>query len=97
MPAIQKLYEKYKDQGFEVLAINATNQDSLYEIDPFVQNYQLTFPILLDTDGRVSRSYQLRSLPSSFFIDREGVIREVVIGGPMAEALLETRIQSILK
>ena len=55
------------------------------------------FHILLDIKNEVGRAYQLRSLPSSFFIGRDGMIREVVIGGPMAEALLRTRIQEILK
>jgi hypothetical protein len=45
----------------------------------------------------VAKKYELRSLPSSFFIDQKGIIQEVVIGGPMSEALLRTRIESILK
>jgi len=97
MPAIQKLYDEYKDQGFVVLAVNATNQDQVSNIPAFTREYGLTFPILLDTAGEVSRQYQLRSLPSSFFIGRDGVIQEVVIGGPMAETLLRTRIEKILE
>ena len=97
MPTLQKLYEEYKDQGLVVLAVNSTAQDDPQAIAPFVAEYGLTFPILLDTKNEVGRAYQLRSLPSSFFIGRDGVIREVVIGGPMAEALLRTRIEEILK
>jgi hypothetical protein len=62
-----------------------------------VNEYSLTFPILLDESGSVGTSYQLRSLPSSFFIGRDGIIKEVVIGGPMAEALLRTRVEEILR
>jgi cytochrome c biogenesis protein CcmG/thiol:disulfide interchange protein DsbE len=62
-----------------------------------VDEQNLTFPILLDTTGQMGNVYQLQSLPSSYFIDREGIIREVVIGGPMAEALLRTRIEEILR
>jgi len=97
MPAIEKVYNEYKDQGFIVLAVNMTYQDAFSNIAPFISEYGLTFPILLDETGDVGTAYQLRSLPSSFFIDREGVIREVVIGGPMAEALLRTRVEEILK
>lgn len=97
MPAIQKMYEEYKDQGFVVLAVNMTWQDDPAAVAPFVQKYGLTFPVLLEPSGAAARLYELRSLPSSFFIDRQGVIREVVIGGPMAEALLRTRIEAILK
>ena len=97
MPAMQKLYDEYKDQGFVVLAINMTYQDNPAAVVPFVQENGLTFPILLEGTGEVGETYELRSLPSSFFIDRNGIIQEVVIGGPMSEALLRTRIESILQ
>jgi len=97
MPAIQKIYDEYKDEGFIVLAVNMTVQDDPFNISPFVAEHNLNFPILLDITGDVGKAYQLRSLPSSFFINREGIISEVVIGGPMAEALLRTRVEKILK
>lgn len=97
MPALQRVYDAYQDQGFVVLAVNATNQDSRQEALDFAQELGLTFPILLDTTGKVSGSYQLRSLPTSFFVDSQGVIQEVVIGGPMSEALLRTRVQQLLE
>jgi peroxiredoxin len=97
MPAIEKIYNEYKDRGLVVLAVNMTYQDTLSDISPFVNEYGLTFPILTDETGSVGASYQLRSLPSSFFIGRDGIINEVVIGGPMAEALLRARVEEILK
>lgn len=97
MPAIQKMYDEYKDQGFIVLGVNMTYQDDPFAVTPFVEEYGLTFPILLDETGEVGAAYQIRSLPSSYFINRLGVITEVVIGGPMAEALLRTRIEEALK
>ena len=97
MPAIQKMYAEYKDQGFVVLGIDMTYQDTPSAVPIFIQENQLTFPILMDTTGQVGEHYELRSLPSSYFIDRDGIIQEVVIGGPMAEALLRTRIESILE
>jgi cytochrome c biogenesis protein CcmG, thiol:disulfide interchange protein DsbE len=97
MPAIQKMYEEYKDQGFIVLAVNMTYQDNPLAVVPFAEEYGLTFPILLDETTDTSRAYQVRSLPSSYFINRYGIITEVVIGGPMSEALLRTRIENALK
>jgi peroxiredoxin len=97
MPAIEKVYNEYKDDGLVVLAINMTYQDAATDIPAFVNEYSLTFPILLDESGSVGTSYQLRSLPSSFFIGRDGIIKEVVIGGPMAEALLRPRVEEILR
>ncbi len=96
MPAIEQYYEQYKAQGLVVLAVNATAQDAPLNIVPFAQEYNLTFPILLDETGSVAQSYQLRSLPSTFFINRDGTIAEVVIGGPMSGATLQTYIQEIL-
>jgi cytochrome c biogenesis protein CcmG, thiol:disulfide interchange protein DsbE len=97
MPAMQKVYEEYKDQGLVVLAVNSTFQDTQANIAPFIEEYGLTFPILLDTTSQVTRAYRVRSLPSSYFINRQGIITEVVIGGPMSEALLRTRIEQALK
>lgn len=97
MQTIETVYNDYKDEGFTILAVNMTYQDDLAAVQPFVDEQNLTFPILLDTTGQMGNVYQLHSLPSSYFIDREGIIWEVVIGGPMAEALLRTRIEEILR
>ena len=97
MPALQKMYEEYKAQGLVILAVNSTVQDTASAVAPFAAEYGLTFPILLDETGSVTSAYQVRSLPSSYFIDRKGIVRQVIIGGPMSEALLRTRIEDILK
>ena len=96
MPAMQTVYQEYADQGFIILAVNATNQDSLTQAAAFIAEHNLTFPVLLDRDGQVGTLYQVSALPSSFFILPDGSIQEVVIGGPMAEALLRTRIENLL-
>ena len=97
MQSIEKVYNEYKDQGFVVLAVDMTYQDDPLAVMPFVNEQGLTFPILLDETGDMANAYQLRSLPSSYFINRDGIINEVVIGGPMAEALLRTRVEEIGK
>jgi cytochrome c biogenesis protein CcmG, thiol:disulfide interchange protein DsbE len=97
MPAIENVYRAYKDKGFEVLAINTTYQDGEAEAAAFAQNYSLTFPIPLDRTGAVSARYLLRALPSTFFVDRQGVIRSVVIGGPMSEATIASKLEDLLK
>ena len=97
MQTIETVYNEYKDQDFTVLGVNMTYEDEPLNIIPFVNEQKLTFPILLDETGEMASAYQLKSLPSSFFIDRTGFISEVVIGGPMAEALLRTRVEKILK
>ena len=96
MPAMERVYRDFRSQGFQILAVNATNQDDPAQAEAFAQEQGLSFPILLDMDGDVSRLYRVSSLPTSFFVDARGMIREVVIGGPMAEALLRIRIQQLL-
>jgi cytochrome c biogenesis protein CcmG/thiol:disulfide interchange protein DsbE len=97
MPTIEKMYQEYQSQGLVVLGVNATNQDDPTAVSPFVKQYNITFPIVLDVRGEASYLYELRSLPTSFFIGRDGIIKEVVIGGPMSEALLRTNIEEIIK
>ncbi len=96
MPAMQQIYRDLGPDEFVILAVNSTHQDRLSEVKSFVNERGLTFPILLDTTGQVNAAYQVRSLPTSFFIDRDGIIREIVIGGPMAEALLRIRVEKLL-
>jgi peroxiredoxin len=97
MPAMQEVFDQYKDQGFVILAVNSTIQDDPGEAVAFYEEMGLTFPLLMDRDGSVTQTYQVRSLPTSFFIDREGIIQEVIIGGPMAEALIISRIEKLLQ
>jgi peroxiredoxin len=97
MPAMQRLYTDLQDTGFLILAVNATSQDNLPAVEAFVTELGLSFPVLLDTGGQVSAAYELRSLPTSFFIDSQGTIREVIIGGPMSEALLRIRAGQLLE
>ena len=97
MPAMQRVYEEYRDQGFIILAVNAAQQDSQAAAAQFAAEHGLTFPILYDLDGSVARSYRLSALPTSFFILPDGTIQEVVIGGPMAEALLRARVEQLLE
>ena len=95
MPAIEKVYRSFGPLELEVLAVNLTNQDNEAAVDAFAQELGLTFPIPLDRSGDVSARYILRGLPSSYFIDREGVIRSVVVGGPMNEALIQSKIEEL--
>jgi len=96
MPAIENVYQANKEQGLEVLAVNSTYQDSETSAAAFVQELGLTFPILLDRDGGVSNRYQLRALPTTYFIDRQGLIRSVVPGGPMSESLIQSKVADLL-
>lgn len=97
MPALDEVYLANRDRGLEVLAVNTTFQDQESAAAGFIEDFGLTFPILMDRSGEVSRQYLLRAMPSTYFIDREGIIRKVIIGGPMSEATLQTAVEELLQ
>jgi len=80
MPEIEKFYEHYNASGLVVLSINATSQDNIDNVKETIQKNQLTFPVLLDESGQVAWQYKLNGLPTSFFINSQGIIREIQIG-----------------
>jgi cytochrome c biogenesis protein CcmG/thiol:disulfide interchange protein DsbE len=94
MPAIQQMYDKYRDQGFTVLAIDVQESDD--QVASFADQNGLTIAILIDYDGSVSNRYQVKAMPSTFFIDQNGVIQEVTLGGPMSVAFIESQVTGLL-
>lgn len=97
MPALQQVYQDYRELGLEIVALNVTDQDSYDSALQFVGEYHLTFPVPLDLDGSISSTYDLRGMPTTYFIDRAGIISDVVVGGPMSEALLRSKVEELLK
>ena len=90
MPILQAISEKYADQGLVVLGVNTTYTDSLDAALAFVDELKLTFPILFDETGEVGeRKYRVYGLPTSYWIDREGVIRSVQLGAMTEDQMLE--------
>lgn len=79
MPEMQDFYDDRNADKIEILAINATNfeRSSTMPID-FVKQHQLTFPILLDSEGDVVELYKVRFFPTTYILDEDGVIREII-------------------
>ena len=94
MPALERVWNQYRDDGLTVLAVN--QQERASRVRAFVEELGLTFPVLLDRNGTVGARYRLRALPTTFFIGRDGVIRDVVLGGPMSEALIASKVSGLL-
>ena len=87
MPHIQQVYEEWSDNGLVVLAINLGESSS--KVKEFVQSYGLSFPVLLDTKRDIAEKYNIRGLiPTTFFIDKNGIIQVKIIGAfPSKEAI----------
>lgn len=97
MPAIESVYRSYKDLGLVVIGLNLTAQDSEQAAALFAQEVGVTFPIALDLDNSVGNLYRVTALPTSFFIDRKGVIRSVIVGGPMSETVIQSKVEELLR
>jgi peroxiredoxin len=93
MPAIQRVYDRYKDKGLEVVAVNIAEPD--VTVNGFVRHLDLTFPVLLDRDREVTRLYGIGPIPSSIFVSPDGkVVRKV--SGQMAEGQIESMVLEVL-
>ena len=79
MPALNNLYEKYKDQGFSLLAIN-TDPHQKKRIETVIRKLSLTFPVLLDADGTVLEQFNVSGMPVSFLINRQHQLIGYVAG-----------------
>jgi len=97
MPALEKIHQELGQEGVVVLGVNTLYQDSLGSVTSFVDQYQLNFPIVLDSTSDTARDYAIQATPTTFLIDSEGVIRLVLVGGPLDEAFLFSQVEMLLK
>lgn len=79
MPAMEALYRSMQPKGLEILAVSV-DQEGTAVTRPFQEAMGLSFPILHDQDYQVGLTYGARTLPMTFAIDRQGVIRQLIFG-----------------
>jgi thiol-disulfide isomerase/thioredoxin len=94
MPYIQEIHEEWSDKGLILLAINIG--DSSSEVEQFLQNHNLSLPVLLDTKKVVAQRYSIRAIPTTFFLDKDGIIQVKVIGAFPNKAAIESRLSEIM-
>jgi thiol-disulfide isomerase/thioredoxin len=80
MPTLEALYQTYKDRGLEILAVSSDRQGAPLVL-PLMMQYRLSFPVLLDPSGEVTRLYGVASLPTTYVLDRAGRLVSVAVGG----------------
>jgi len=85
MPELQRRYDALKDQGFTVLAVD--DDEAAQEVAAFAEAYKLTFPILLDPGESVVGLYRIYAFPTTFIVDRQGVVQKLHIGALTESAL----------
>ncbi len=94
MPTLQAYYADHQDQGFWLIGINAA--DPTEKVTQFVTDYRLTFPIWLDPQNMALEAFQNQGLPSSYVIDRQGIVR-LAWTGEVSKAILEEYVTPIVE
>jgi peroxiredoxin len=79
MPSMQRLYEKFKGENFEILAVSI-DSEGREAVAPFMRKMNLTFPALLDPGETIRPLYGITGVPESFIIDKKGIVVEKIIG-----------------
>lgn len=78
MPSMEALYVKYKERGLEILAVNCMEKET--DVLAFMKSGKLSFQAALDTNGKLSASYGIQAIPTTFLVDREGKIVVRLVG-----------------
>jgi len=96
MPLLEKLYKKYKALGFVILGVNV--DDKPKQAESLLKQINISFPVLFDTDKKISAKYKVTAMPSSFFIDRDGKLRSEHKGYlPEYELLYKNEIKKLIR
>jgi peroxiredoxin len=93
MPAMQASFDKLRDKGFVVLAINELEDDA--KVREHIKQYGYTYPVLMDRDNKVANQFGVFGLPVSVFIDQEGRVQEYIKGGLLTEDKIYQTIERI--
>ncbi|WP_047980010.1 thiol-disulfide oxidoreductase ResA [Ornithinibacillus contaminans] len=92
MPYMQKVYPEYQQKGVEIVAVNLDTTELV--VDRFIDKYELTFPVPRDTKDQIRDLYKIGPIPSTFFINPDGEIVEIV-EGPLTLERLEGYLEQI--
>lgn len=79
MPGMENLYRRYRSQGLEILAVSL-DKGSSDKVQTFADEYRLSFPVLMDSDREVEGKYHTLTIPTTFVIDKKGMIVAEVEG-----------------
>ena len=78
MPSMETLYQRFKDQGLEILAVNVG--ESTNTAKDFIDQHGFTYPIMMDSNFSVASQYGIQYFPTTFIVDRSGMVINMSIG-----------------
>jgi len=93
MPEFVRLYDTQQNQGLEIVAVDL--QEAEGQVQGFVDEFGMRFPVLFDRSGEVARTYRVNPLPATLIIDRDGVIRAAKYG-PVTPDFLNAELEKLL-
>ena len=93
MPAMQAAYDRLRERGFVVLAVNELEDEE--KVREHIRTYKHTFPVLMDRENRVANLYGVYGLPVSVFIDEAGIVQAYIKGGLLTEQKISEEIARI--
>jgi cytochrome c biogenesis protein CcmG/thiol:disulfide interchange protein DsbE len=93
MPDMEALYGKYRKKGLVILAVNVGQRRDI--VKGLVRGLGISYPVLLDSEKKMSDKYDVVGLPRTYLIDRTGVIRYKILGSASVE-MLQKRVLSML-
>jgi len=79
MPGLENLYRRFRSEGLEILAVSL-DKGSTDKVQEFADEYQLSFPVLVDPDGEVEGLYDTFTIPTTYVIDKKGMVVAEVDG-----------------
>ncbi len=94
MPFLQEIYQAWSGKGLVVLTVNL--QENPSRVKEFVEEFGLSFPVLLATSQEVPLAYNIRGIPATFFIDKNGIIQDIKIGAFSSRVEIEQRLIKIM-
>lgn len=95
-PFLNDLHQRFNDQGLRIVGINV--DEKLSDAQDFLAKVPARFDIVVDLDQQCARLFDIQAMPSSFLIDRKGVIRHIHLGFRLGDTLeLETWAQKLLQ
>ena len=95
MPDIQKIYDEFKPRGLEIIGVDAP-PDTEEDVRKFVERLDLTWVFVMDKKWEVARTYAIGAFPSTFFLDKDHILRQVRIGA-MNEKELRERLSRLFE
>jgi cytochrome c biogenesis protein CcmG/thiol:disulfide interchange protein DsbE len=97
LPEIQSLYRHAGSRGLSVIGVSIDGPRNHAKVRPFAARLGLTFPIVLDEDGRLQESFKVRVIPTTILIDTSGTVALVTQGyRPGEGARLEAAVAALL-